>query len=115
MGGVVLGVGAGVFILTFVWAVALTLCLLLSRTGSLIRCSVILVFLVALLITVSLVFFPRSSLTPEPVDEVLIIDTFFIGRYLLLCILIVVFLTGLFLIFTHHILEPLQAKPLRAQ
>jgi hypothetical protein len=43
-----------------------------------------------------------------------IVDAFFIGRYVLLAFVIAVFLGGLFLVLTHHVLEPIYAKPLRS-
>lgn len=43
-----------------------------------------------------------------------IVDAFFIGRYVLLAFLSAVFLGGLFLLLTHHVLEPIYAKPLRS-
>ncbi|XP_045048770.2 transmembrane protein 218 isoform X2 [Desmodus rotundus] len=43
-----------------------------------------------------------------------IVDAFFIGRYVLLAFLTAVFLGGLFLVLTNHILEPIYAKPLRS-
>lgn len=43
-----------------------------------------------------------------------VVDAFFIGRYVLLAFLIAVFLGSLFLVLTHHILEPVYAKPLRS-
>ncbi|EMP29402.1 hypothetical protein UY3_13485 [Chelonia mydas] len=41
-----------------------------------------------------------------------IVDTFFIGRYVLVSLLSVTFLGSLFLVLVHHILEPVYAKPL---
>lgn len=42
-----------------------------------------------------------------------IVDTFFIGRFVLVSLLSVTFLGSLFLVLVHHILEPVYAKPLR--
>ncbi|KAG2469604.1 TM218 protein, partial [Polypterus senegalus] len=42
-----------------------------------------------------------------------IVDTFFIGRYVLLSILALIFLASLFLVLPFYILEPIYAKPLR--
>ncbi|XP_036305270.2 transmembrane protein 218 isoform X1 [Pipistrellus kuhlii] len=112
--GTVLGVGTGVFVLALVWVLALLLCAVLSRASGATRFSVVLVFLGALLITAVLLLFPRASETPAPEEEVKIVDTFFIGRYVLLACLTAVFLGALFLVLTHHILEPIYAKPLRS-
>ncbi|XP_047371666.1 transmembrane protein 218 [Sciurus carolinensis] len=114
MAGTVLGVGAGVFILALLWVLVLLLCVLLSRASGIARFSVIFVFLGALIITSILLLFPRASEFPAPEIETKIVDTFFIGRYVLLAFLSAVFLGGLFLVLTHHILEPIYAKPLRS-
>ncbi|XP_037697804.1 transmembrane protein 218 isoform X1 [Choloepus didactylus] len=78
------------------------------------RFSVIFVFLGALIITSVLLLFPRASESPTPEVEFKIVDAFFIGRYVLLTFLSVVFLGSLFLVLIHHILEPIYAKPLRS-
>ncbi|EFB15962.1 hypothetical protein PANDA_013287, partial [Ailuropoda melanoleuca] len=78
------------------------------------RFSVVVVFLGALIITSVLLLFPRASEVPAPEVEMKIVDSFFIGRYVLLAFLTAVFLGGLFLVLIHHILEPIYAKPLRS-
>ncbi|XP_048199670.1 transmembrane protein 218 [Perognathus longimembris pacificus] len=114
MAGTVLGVGAGVFILALLWVSVLLLCVLLSRASGIARFSIIFVFLGAMVITSVLLLFPRASELPAPEVEMKIVDTFFIGRYVLLTLLSIVFLGGLFLVLTHHVLEPIYAKPLRS-
>ncbi|XP_059786107.1 transmembrane protein 218 isoform X1 [Balaenoptera ricei] len=114
MAGTVLGVGAGVFVLALLWVSVLLLCLLLSRASGIARFSVIFVFLGALIITAVLLLFPRASEFPAPEAETKIVDAFFIGRYVLLAFLTLVFLGSLFLVLIHHILEPICAKPLRS-
>ncbi|KAG8522297.1 Transmembrane protein 218 [Galemys pyrenaicus] len=114
MAGTVLGVGAGVFILALLWVFVLLLCVLLSRASGIARYSVVFVFLGAVLITSVLLLFPRASESPAPEVEVKIVDSFFIGRYVLLALLTAVFLGGLFLVLIQHILEPIYAKPLRS-
>ncbi|XP_015679620.1 transmembrane protein 218 [Protobothrops mucrosquamatus] len=114
MTSTILGVGPGVFILAVVWVLTLLLCVLLSRASGLARFSVILVFFAAVIITVTLLLFPRASKFPAPVTEIKIVDTFFIGRFILLLSLSLVFLGCLFLLLTHHLLQPVYAKPLRS-
>nr|XP_019566093.1 PREDICTED: transmembrane protein 218 isoform X1 [Rhinolophus sinicus] len=114
MAGTVLGVGAGVFLLALLWALVLLLCVLLSRAAGVARFSVMFVFLGALIITSVLLLFPRASESPAPEVEVKIVDALFIGRYVLLAFLTAVFLGALFLVLTHHLLEPVYAKPLRS-
>uniref|UniRef100_A0A8D0H3Y4 Transmembrane protein 218 n=1 Tax=Sphenodon punctatus TaxID=8508 RepID=A0A8D0H3Y4_SPHPU len=113
MPGTVLGVGPGVFILALLWVLTLLLCVLLSRASGLLRFSVVLVFIAAVIITLILLLFPRASEFPTPATEMKIVDTFFIGRYVLLSLLSVIFLGSLFMVLVHHILEPVYAKPLR--
>ncbi|KAF6083338.1 transmembrane protein 218 [Phyllostomus discolor] len=141
MTGTVLGVGAGVFTLALLWVLVLLLCVLLSRAPGAARgvfgvtgnkreytrwhlprkkgfgtkgFSVLFVFLGALIVTAVLLLLPRAGETPAPEVEVKIVDAFFIGRYVLLAFLTAVFLGGLFLVLTNHILEPIYAKPLRS-
>ncbi|KAK2492415.1 hypothetical protein MC885_002564 [Smutsia gigantea] len=114
MAGTVLGLGAGVFILALLWVLLLLLCVLFSRASGVARFSVIFVFLGALIITSILLLFPRATEAPAPEVEMKIVDTFYIGRYVLLAFLTAVFLGSLFLVLTHHILEPIYAKPLRS-
>ncbi|XP_042331093.1 transmembrane protein 218 [Sceloporus undulatus] len=114
MPGTVFGVGPGVFILALLWVLTLLLCVVLSRASGLARFSVILVFFAAVIITLVLIFFPRASELPAPPTEIKIVDTFFIGRFVLLTIVIVVFVGCLFLLLIHHILQPVYAKPMRA-
>ncbi|VTJ80742.1 Hypothetical predicted protein [Marmota monax] len=85
-----------------------------SGASGIARFSVIFVFLGAVIITSVLLLFPRASEFPAPEVETKIVDAFFIGRYVLLAFLSAVFLGGLFLVLTHHILEPIYAKPLRS-
>ncbi|XP_004641441.1 transmembrane protein 218 [Octodon degus] len=114
MAGTVLGVGAGVFILALLWVLVLLLGVLLSRASGIARFSVVFVFLTAVIITAVLLFFPRASEFPAPGVEMKIVDTFFIGRYVLLAFLSAVFLGSLFLVLMYHVLEPVCAKPLRS-
>lgn len=43
-----------------------------------------------------------------------IVDTFFIGRLILLAVMALVFLGCLFFLLLHHLAEPVYAKPLRS-
>ncbi|XP_077775416.1 transmembrane protein 218 isoform X2 [Podarcis muralis] len=77
------------------------------------RFSVIVVFLAAVIITLVLLLFPRASELPAPAAEIKIVDTFFIGRFVLLSLLCVVFIGCLFMVLVHYVLQPVYAKPLR--
>ncbi|XP_038635396.1 transmembrane protein 218 [Scyliorhinus canicula] len=114
MHGTIMGVGAGIFILAVVWILVLLACMLLSRSGDMISwLSTVFVFFLALILTMILIFFPRAKEIPEPVTEDVVYDTFFIGRYSLLCILIVTILISLILLFPHYLAEHVEAKLIR--
>ncbi|XP_062309675.1 transmembrane protein 218 [Osmerus eperlanus] len=113
MAGTVLGVGTGVFLIALIWIVAFVSGMILLRASGTTKLGVVPVFLLALIITLALVFFPRSSETPSPFREKEVVDTFFIGRYVLLAVSCLVFLVALFPLLTQHLLTPVYAKPLR--
>uniref|UniRef100_A0A8C2PU98 Transmembrane protein 218 n=1 Tax=Cyprinus carpio TaxID=7962 RepID=A0A8C2PU98_CYPCA len=118
MADVVLGVGTGVFIIALIWIVTLALTIVLSRaTDALSAVALLLgiipIFLLTLTVTLVLVFFPRAPEVPSPEKAVQIVDMFFIGRYVLLSLVSVVFLAALFMLLPLHFLEPVYAKPLR--
>ncbi|XP_051972382.1 transmembrane protein 218 [Xyrauchen texanus] len=113
MAEVVLGVGTGVFILALIWIVTLALAIILSRATGATKLGIIPIFLLALTISLVLVFFPRAPEVPTPETKIQIVDMFFIGRYVLLSLASVVFLAALFMLLPLHFLEPVYAKPLR--
>ncbi|XP_039531957.1 transmembrane protein 218 [Pimephales promelas] len=113
MADVVLGVGIGVFIIALTWIVTLVLAIILSRATGPTKLGIIPIFLLALTITLVLVFFPRAPEVPSPERAVQIVDMFFIGRYVLLSLVSVVFLAALFMLLPLHFLDPVYAKPLR--
>uniref|UniRef100_A0A3P8T506 Transmembrane protein 218 n=1 Tax=Amphiprion percula TaxID=161767 RepID=A0A3P8T506_AMPPE len=110
MANTVLEVGTGVFVIAVVWIAALVFGMMLLRaSGS--ALGVIPVFLLALTITLALVLFPRTPEMPPPFKE--IVDTLFIGRYVLLAVVSAVFLVAFFMLLPFHFLEPVYAKALR--
>ncbi|XP_040287049.1 transmembrane protein 218 [Bufo bufo] len=115
MATTVLGVGIGVIVIAVIWVVTLLVCVLLTRASGAARLSSIALFFLAVIITLILVFFPRASETPSPEKEVQIVDTFFIGRYVLLSVISVVFLGSFFMALVYCLLEPVYAKPLRVR
>ncbi|XP_010006423.1 PREDICTED: transmembrane protein 218 [Chaetura pelagica] len=44
----------------------------------------------------------------------LIVDTYFISRFILLAVMCLIFLGCLFLLLIHHLMEPVYAKPLHS-
>ncbi|KAJ8398990.1 hypothetical protein AAFF_G00416570 [Aldrovandia affinis] len=113
MAGTLMGVGTGVFLITLIWIVALVFGILISRASGATKLSIIPVFFLALITTLILVFFPRSLETPTTIREVEVVDSFFIGRYVLLSVAGVVVLVAFFVLLPMHFLEPVYAKPLR--
>ncbi|XP_008301060.1 transmembrane protein 218 [Stegastes partitus] len=113
MSDTVLGVGTGIFIIAVVWIAALVFGTMLLRASGSAKLGVIPVFLLALTITLVLVLFPRTPETPPPFKEIEIVDTLFIGRYVLLAVVSAVFLVALFMLLPLHFLEPVYAKALR--
>ncbi|XP_010892317.1 transmembrane protein 218 [Esox lucius] len=113
MAGTVLGVGTGVFLVVLCWIIALVLTMILLRATGPTKLGVIPVFLLALVATLILVFFPRSSEALSPFKDMEIVDTFFIGRYVLLSVASVGFLVALFGLLPLHFLEAVYAKPLK--
>ncbi|XP_063799829.1 transmembrane protein 218 [Pseudophryne corroboree] len=115
MATTVLGVGTGVFVLAVIWVITLLLCIILARASGAARFFSILLLFLAVILTLILVYFPRDSQTPSTVTEVQIVDTFFIGRYVLISVMSLIFLGSLFLALVYYALEPVYAKPLRAR
>lgn len=113
MAGMVLGMGTGVLLIAVIWIIAFVIGMILLRASGPTKLGVVPIFLLALISTLTLVFFPRSSETPSPFKEMEIVDTFFIGRYVLLSVAGLVFLVALFMLLPYHFLEPVYAKPLR--
>ncbi|KAL3971436.1 myosin III [Sarotherodon galilaeus] len=113
MANTVLEVGTGVFVIVAVWIVALVFGILLLRASGSATLGVLPVFFLALTITLVLVFFPRSPETPLPFRDIEIVDTLFIGRYVLLAVVSTISLVAFFVLLPFHFLEPVYAKPLK--
>lgn len=113
MAGTVLDVGTGVVIISVVWIAFLVMGIMLLRVSGTARLGIIPLFLLALTITLVLVLFPRSPETPAPFKDIEIVDTLFIGRYVLLAVAAAVFMFGIFMLIPFHLLEPVHAKELK--
>ncbi|PKU34438.1 hypothetical protein llap_15259 [Limosa lapponica baueri] len=115
MAGMALGVGPGVLVLQLLWGLALLLCLALSRTAGRARFAVVLVALGAAVLSAALLLFPREDEHPAAAAAAAeIVDTFFIGRFVLLAVMSLVLLGCLFLLLIYHFMEPVYAKPLHS-
>ncbi|KAF7205272.1 transmembrane protein 218 [Nothobranchius furzeri] len=109
----ILQVGPGVFIIAVVWIAALGFGIILLRAAGSAKLGVIPVFSLALTITLALVFFPRHPENPPSFRVIEIVDTFFIGRYILLAVAGLVFLVAFFMMLPFYLLEPVSVKAMR--
>ncbi|XP_065711810.1 transmembrane protein 218 [Patagioenas fasciata] len=115
MAGTALGVGPGVLTLQLLWGLALLLCLGLLRAAGRARLAVVPVALGAAALSAALLLFPREDERPAAAAAEEIVDTFFIGRFVLLAVMSLVLLGCLFLLLVYHLMEPVLAKPLRSR
>ncbi|CAN9501387.1 unnamed protein product [Ophioblennius macclurei] len=113
MSNTVLEVGTGVFIIALVWIGTLLFGMFLLKASGSAKLGIIPVFLLALSVTLLLVFFPRSEEAPPPYKETRIVDQLFITRYVLLAVTGVIFLVAFVLLLPFHLMDPVYAKPLR--
>ncbi|XP_038017415.1 transmembrane protein 218 isoform X1 [Motacilla alba alba] len=65
-------------------------------------------------LTAALLLFPREGERPTPAGAEEVVDTFLIGRFILLAVMSLVFLGCLFLFLIYHLMEPVYAKPLHS-
>ncbi|XP_040472235.1 transmembrane protein 218 [Falco naumanni] len=114
MAGMELGVGPGVLVLQLLWGLVLLLCLALSRAAKRARLAVVLVTIGAAVLSAALLLFPREDKGPPAAVADEIVDTFFIGRFVLLAVMSLVLLGCLFLFLIYHLMEPVHAKPLHS-
>uniref|UniRef100_A0A663F5B0 Transmembrane protein 218 n=1 Tax=Aquila chrysaetos chrysaetos TaxID=223781 RepID=A0A663F5B0_AQUCH len=78
------------------------------------RFAVVLVTLGAAVLSAALLLFPREDERPATAAADEIVDTFFIGRFILLAVMSLVLLGCLFLLLIYHLMEPVYAKPLHS-
>ncbi|XP_070549298.1 transmembrane protein 218-like isoform X2 [Ptychodera flava] len=109
----VLGVGVGIFILAFIWALTFLLCLVFSRSQGGLKNAVIGIFLGALAITLILVFFPREDPSAAKEVDFTIYDHTLIGRTVLVSFMGLFVLVGVVLVFIFHWMDPMLAKPIK--
>ncbi|XP_059164129.1 transmembrane protein 218-like [Physella acuta] len=113
MAGQVLNVGIGLFIIAFIWVLALLICIAFSRSPTKTASLGPLAILVAIILTIILVFIPRELQTPSAEEQYVIYDYTVVYRSSLIAVMALFVLVGLVLYFTNHVLQPIQAKPLR--
>ncbi|KFP04479.1 Transmembrane protein 218, partial [Calypte anna] len=112
MAAMALGLGPGVLLLMLLWGLALLLGVALTRAAGEARFAVVPVVLGAAVLSAALLLFPREGEHPVTAAADEIVDTFFIGRFVLLAVMSLVSLGCLFLLLVHHLTEPVYAKPL---
>nr|XP_032820355.1 transmembrane protein 218 [Petromyzon marinus]XP_032820356.1 transmembrane protein 218 [Petromyzon marinus] len=110
----ILGIGVGLFVLVFLWVLSLLLCVLMSRASRPLRFVSVGVFLLVVIITLVLVFFPKQTPSMPVVKEPVITDEFFIGRYVLLTFSLLALLVAIALAIVFHVLEPVCGQPLKS-
>lgn len=111
---VVFGVGVGLFVLGVIWGLSILMCVVLSRSTGNLQMGGIGVIILAGIITIILVLFPKEPLEPLP-SEVKITDNTFISRVLMLTLLGLFTLISLVCMFLFHWMEPIFAQPIKAK
>ncbi|XP_072211112.1 transmembrane protein 218 [Excalfactoria chinensis] len=106
------GAGPGVVLLAGLWALALLFCLMLALSPGATRLSALLVPLCTAVLSALLLLYPREDGSAGPPPGPQIVDTFLVGRLVLLAFMALLLL-GCALLLGMHLLEPIHAKALR--
>ncbi|RUS83925.1 hypothetical protein EGW08_008339 [Elysia chlorotica] len=109
----VMGVGIGVFILAFVWAVALIVCITFARSPTSIASLGPVSILGAIVVSLILILIPREAKETSPEEESVVYDYSIVYRSSLIAALALFVLVGLVLFLVNHAMQPVLAKPLR--
>ena len=107
----VAGIGIGLFILAFIWALCLFLCIALSRAQGVIANAGIGLILLAIILTVVLWFFPRGS--PSAEEQYTVYDSMYMTRTAIISICGIMVAVGGALMVVFHIFEPQRATVLK--
>ncbi|CAL1538365.1 unnamed protein product [Lymnaea stagnalis] len=113
MAGPVLNVGIGLFILAFIWVLALAVCITLTRSPTKIAKMGPVSILIAIVISIILIFIPRESQFPSSEEQAVIYDYSIVYRSSLIAVMALFVVVGLVFYFIGHALQPIHAKPLR--
>ncbi|GFR82941.1 transmembrane protein 218 [Elysia marginata] len=113
MAGQVMGVGIGVFILAFVWVLALIVCITFARSPTSIASLGPLSILGAVVVSVILIVIPREEKQKSPEKESVVYDYSIVYRSSLIAGLALFVLIGLVMYLVNHAMQPVLAKPLR--
>ncbi|XP_076457627.1 transmembrane protein 218-like [Babylonia areolata] len=109
----VMGVGVGLFLIAFVWAICIFLCLVLTRASTNISKLGPVLILVAGLFTIILVVIPRDPQFPTEDEQAVVYDYSIIYRSVIIAVLSLFILIGLVMYLIKHAMEPVYAKRLR--
>jgi hypothetical protein len=107
----VAGIGIGLFILAFVWALCFFLCLAFSRAQGAVANAGIGFVLLAIILTVILWFFPRGE--PSAEERYTVFDSLYIARMTIISFCGVMMAVGGVLMVVFHVFEPQKAVVLK--
>ncbi|KAH9504303.1 hypothetical protein Btru_064579 [Bulinus truncatus] len=113
MAGQVLNVGIGLFLLAFIWVAALAVCIALSRSPTKLASFAPISVLIAIVISIILIFIPRESQFPSLEEQSVVYDYSIVYRSSLIAVMALFIVIGVVFYFINHALHPVQAKPLR--
>ncbi|CAG5131861.1 unnamed protein product [Candidula unifasciata] len=113
MAGLVLNVGIGLFILAFIWILALIICLAFSKSPTKIASLGPFSIIAAIIISIILIFIPRDSQFPSPEEQSMVYDYSIVYRSGLIAVMAFFVVVGLAIFLVNHAMQPVQAQPLR--
>ncbi|XP_022103157.1 transmembrane protein 218-like [Acanthaster planci] len=109
----VFGIGAGLFTLAIIWGFSLLMSIILSRASGGAKYGGIALVVLAGLITVILIIYPKEGVNPEP--DTRITDRMFWPRIIILTVISIFALLCLVFMFIFHWTEPIYAKPIKSR
>ncbi|XP_005089365.1 transmembrane protein 218 [Aplysia californica] len=113
MASTVLNVGIGLFILAFLWVLALSVCVAFARSPTKIANIGPLAVVAALVISVILIFIPREDQFPSAEEQSVVYDYSIVYRSSLIAVMALFVLLGGVFYLVFHAMTPVHAKPLR--
>ncbi|XP_038065871.1 transmembrane protein 218-like [Patiria miniata] len=109
----VFGIGAGLFTLGIIWGFSLLMCIILSRAAGGAKYGGFALIVLAGVITVILIIYPKEGLVPEP--DIRITDRMFWPRVIILTLISIFALLCFVFMFIFHWTEPIYAKPIKSK
>ena len=105
------GIGVGLFVLAFVWALCLFLCVAFSRAQGAIANAGIGLILLAVVLTLILWFFPRGP--PSAEEQYTVYDSMYMARTAIISICGIMVAVGGALLVVFHVFDPQKAVVLK--